>query len=110
MAVVIGVYHARPGREAETEALLRRHVPTLRRLGLATDRLGIVLRTPTEAVFLELFEWSTADAVDRAHGEAAVQEIWEALESAAEFVSLSHLPQSDKLFPLFEPVAWSLYE
>jgi hypothetical protein len=110
VAVVIGAYRARASREAEVELLLRRHIPTLRSLGLATDRLGVLLRCLEEPVFLELFEWAAPDAVTRAHEETAVKEIWDALELAAEFISLSALPQSDRLFPHFQPLSLDLRE
>ena len=47
--------------------LLHGHVPTLRRLGLATDRPTLLLRAPSEGVLLEIFEWRDGEAARTAH-------------------------------------------
>ena len=45
MSLVIAMYRPHPGREDELENLIRKHVPTLRDLELATSRPPILARS-----------------------------------------------------------------
>ena len=40
----IAVYRPKPGKEAELLQVVKEHVPTLRREGLATDRVAHVMK------------------------------------------------------------------
>jgi hypothetical protein len=53
--VIVG-YRPKPGREEELLALTREPVPALRRLGLATDRPALDMRSKSD-VIIEVFEW-----------------------------------------------------
>lgn len=102
--VVIAMYRPKAGREGDLLALVRRHVPTLRRLGLATERPVTLLRSFQDGTLLEIFEWRSVDAARDAHERAEVGEIWGALEEASEFRHLGGLPEAGRPFPHFEAV------
>ena len=53
--MVIVAYRPKPGQEDALLALTREHVPMLRRLGLATDRPCLVMRSGS-GVIIEVFE------------------------------------------------------
>ena len=67
-ATVICHYRVRSGQEQAFEALLERHWPALRRLGLATDEPSRVYRGADAAgrpLFWEIFDWKSEDAAGR---------------------------------------------
>lgn len=101
--IVMAVYRAKSGKADEIAGLIKRHVPLLREEGLATARASIVVRSPEDGTFVEIFEWDTADAVVPPHEIPAVKEIWTAMEQVADFVTLGDVPESKVQFPSFTP-------
>ena len=101
--VVIAAYRPHAGKDAEFRRLLAQHGPTLRSEGLITGRPTVVLRAG-DGTFLEIFEWASDEAVRGAHERAPVARLWEAMEKAADFVSLDSLEESHRPFTHFEPV------
>ncbi len=98
------VYRAKPGKDEELAALIQRHVPVLRAEGLATERASIVMRSPRDGTFIEIFEWSRPDEAHAAHTNPKVAEIWNAMEEVAEFLTLADVPEATVRFAHFEPV------
>ena len=84
--VVVVTYRVAAGNEARFETLLARHTSTLRTLGLITDWPTRTLRRNHggEAFYIEVFEWSSPDAADRASEVPEVIEIWEPMAAACE--------------------------
>jgi hypothetical protein len=87
MLIAICTYRVKPGKEDEFSALLRRHWPALRELGLAEDRPSLTFRGTDEsggAVFTEVLRWKDAEAPQRAHELPAVMAIWEPMGMCCE--------------------------
>ena len=101
--IVVAVYRPHPGKAEEMAALITRHVPLLRRQGLATDRAPIVMRS-ADGSFVEVFEWDPAASDVPPHLIPAVREIWDAMEAIGDFATLSDLPESAGPHPSFTPV------
>ncbi|MCP5181750.1 MAG: hypothetical protein H6993_03510 [Pseudomonadales bacterium] len=84
---VLCQYRVKRGSEAAFEALLKRHWPTLYRLGMVTDSPSRQYRGREqdngEPVYFELFDWFDG-GLERAHGDAQVMAIWEAMEALCE--------------------------
>jgi quinol monooxygenase YgiN len=102
-ALVICAFRPKPGREKELLAVIRDHMPTLRSQGLVTDRAPIVGRA-TDGTILEVFEWKSQAAVDEAHRNPVVRQLWERFEECSQYISLRDLPETQSPFPHFEPV------
>jgi len=51
-----------------------------------------------------VFEWSSAEAVERAHHTPAVLALWAEFEAACEYVPLSPLDEARRPFSEFEPL------
>ena len=98
---VFVVYRAKAGSEAALLDHIRRHVPLLQRLGLATVRAPFVMRG-AGGVLLEVFEWASEAASRRAHHEAEVQAAWARFAELCTFEALSSLPEAAKPFAHFE--------
>jgi hypothetical protein len=74
-------YHPKKGKEAELQALVERHWPTLSRTGLVTKDPARVWKATdkrTGAVhFVELFAWKDERASEVAHQTPEVMAVWE---------------------------------
>ena len=100
---VIACYRPHAGREADLVALVRRHVPRLRELGLATDAPAIVTRAP-DGTIVEVFEWASEEAVRIAHEHPGVKELWDAFGELCEYVPIASVPGAEHPFTHLEPV------
>ncbi|MCC7137502.1 MAG: hypothetical protein IT460_03635 [Planctomycetes bacterium] len=83
---VVAQYRVRADREAEFRALLERHEPTLRRLGLAVGAPTQRFRGHEREglLYVEIFTWRDAAAVEAAHRHPEVAAIWDAMEPCLE--------------------------
>lgn len=102
--IVIAIYKPAAGKEKELDALVAKHVPTLRELGLATSRESVQMRAADGAV-VEIFEWTSEEAARQAHDHPAVAKIWESMGKIAGFGKLQDLPESGKAFAHFSPIS-----
>ena len=101
--LVIAAYRPRPGKDKELLGVVRDHVPALRRQGLVTERAALVLQA-ADGTLLELFEWTGEAAVERAHHDPVVRELWSRFEHAAEMITLGDLAEAAERFPHFTPL------
>lgn len=100
--MVIAVFRPKPGREDDLLALTREHVPILRRLGLATDRPALAMRSK-DGMIVEVFEWKDG-SIATAHEHPEVLAMWSRYEIACDYVTLDALPEAKDLFAQFEPI------
>jgi hypothetical protein len=100
--IVIVAYRPKAGHDGELFALVKDHVPFLRRLGLATDRPATAMRGK-DGVIVEVFEWK-AGAIASAHENSDVQELWAKYAAVCDFVPLRELPEAKDMFAQFEPI------
>ena len=101
--LVIAAYRPKPGQHGALLALVREHAPTLRRLGLATDRPAIAMRA-ADGTMLEVFEWTSREAIDRAYHDPDVQVPWSKFGAACDYVALDSVAEARQLFAEFEPI------
>lgn len=92
------------GRSAALEAILAEHVPALRREGLASARPVLLLQSPADGTYVEIFEWLSAEAAEAAHRNATVIALWERIGAVARIRSLADLPDALRPFPQFRPI------
>lgn len=102
---VIAAYRPKPGKERELRELIREHRRSLSDAQLVTSRPPLVLRARSDGTLLEIFEWASAKAADRAHRHASVRAIWKKLATVADFVPLSDVAEAGKAFSHFEALA-----
>jgi hypothetical protein len=100
--VVMAMYRPKPGKDDALRALIARHVPRLRELGLATCRPAALLQA-ADGTYIEIFEWKPGGA-HAAHSNAGVLEIWNAFASVSDFVRLADIAESQRPFAHFRPV------
>jgi hypothetical protein len=81
---VVCTYRVQRNQEDAFLALLRRHWPTLKSLGLVTDEPAKVLRSCDQpTTFVEIFTWADKGA-EEAHEHPDVLAIWEPMEKLCE--------------------------
>ncbi len=58
-----------------------------------------------DGTLIEVFEWASAEAIERAHANPAVLALWAAFEAACDYVPLASLAEASQLFAEFTPLA-----
>ncbi len=101
--VVFALYKPHQGKDPELLEIIKQHVPTLRRLEMATDRPVVLVKTKN-GTYIEIFEWSTAEAAGLAHHHPEVAKVWEAMGKVADLVTLESLEEIKQQFPHFQPI------
>ncbi len=102
--IVFALYRPKPGREADLLAIVKGHVPALRKLGLVTSRAPLIARSRKDGTIIEAFEWASAETIERAHRDPAVQAIWARFAECADYPSFGQLAEASEMFAGFEPV------
>jgi len=80
MLTSLCVYRVKSGSEAAFRALLARHWPTLRRVGLAADDPPTIYQGMEKAgapLFVEVLTWKDAEGPNMAHELPEVMSVWE---------------------------------
>ena len=101
--IVIACYRPKRGRDAQLLRLMAEHVPILRSVGLATDRASIMGRAK-DGTIVEVFEWVSPEAIQRAHEDPTVLAMWGRYEEVCDYVRLTDLAESAELFAGFEAI------
>ncbi len=101
--IVIVNYRPKPDKDAELMGCVRDHMDVLRKEGLATHRPAVVMRAKDGSV-LEIFEWVSADAIQKSHTNEAVQALWKRFNEACTYGKLAELSEAQEMFATFEPL------
>lgn len=98
--VVIAMYRPKVGQTAELESLVKRHFAVLNEYGLTTEQKPFIGRS-ADGTILEIFEWLSREAAEKAHDHPAVAKIWEAMTMVCKFGRLEQMPEAGNMFPHF---------
>jgi quinol monooxygenase YgiN len=101
---VIVAYAPKAGKEEDLLAAVRKHLQVLQAEQLVTDRPAYVMRA-ADGTILEIFEWRSAEAVQEAHGNPAVQALWAEFGAVCDYVPLSKLAEAHQMFAEFDAVS-----
>ncbi len=80
---VICTYRVKESTQPDFHALMTRHWPTLKKLGLATSERPLLYTGKDESgqpLLVEIFSWIDPQAPERAHADPEVMAIWNAME------------------------------
>ena len=100
---VIACFKPKPGKEKLLLDVVRDHLPVLRKEGLVSDKQSYTMKAKDGSI-IEVFEWKSEAAIDEAHKNKAVLELWKRYEEVCEYIPLADLAESKHLFSNFEPV------
>jgi hypothetical protein len=98
---VIAAFKPKPGMHARLDAVVDKHWRILRDEKLVTERPRHAMRAGDGTV-IEVFEWASAEAIERAHLTPAVLALWAEFEAACDYVPLSSLGEAQHPFSEFE--------
>jgi hypothetical protein len=82
---------------------VRQRVPTLRREGLVTERVPVIMRTK-DGTIIEVSEWKSREAIEEAHSNPRVLAMWDKFFAVCDCVPLKTVPEAEMMFAGFEPV------
>ncbi|HXP35978.1 MAG TPA: antibiotic biosynthesis monooxygenase family protein [Chthoniobacterales bacterium] len=102
--IVIVAYRPKPGKETELLEVVRSRVPTLRKEGLATDRVPTIMHS-RDGTIIEVSEWKSREAIDAAHKNPNVLAMWNKFFAICDCIPLNTLAEAKEMFAGFEPVA-----
>jgi quinol monooxygenase YgiN len=101
--IVIVAYRPKPGRDGQTLDLVRSRVPTLRKEGLVTHRVPVIMRA-RDGTIIEVSEWKSREAIEAAHKNSNVLVMWSRFFEVCDCIPLNTLSESTEMFAGFEPV------
>jgi quinol monooxygenase YgiN len=99
--VFMALYRPKPGQADELKEILKVHIPTLSEEGLITERELLTLQAE-DGTIIEIAEWKSTEAIDKAHHSEKVMAVWDKISSVAELTSLSSLAEAQYPFPNFK--------
>jgi quinol monooxygenase YgiN len=101
--VVIVAYRPKPGHEAELLELVSGRVPLLRKEGLVTDRVPVIMRAK-DGTIVEVSEWKSQQAIEEAHRNPQVLAMWDKFFVVCDCVPLKTVPEAETMFAGFAPI------
>ena len=101
--IVIACYKPKPGKNDELRALMPAHLSTLRGEGLVTDRESIMMEAK-DGTILEVFEWKSTEAIEAAHSNPVVGEMWKRYAEVCDFVPVGQVEEAMEMFSQFTPL------
>ncbi len=101
--IVIACYKPIAGKQEALESLVESHVQSLRDEGLVTDRQPIILKAK-DGTITEIFEWKSKEAIELAHENPRVQQIWQQFANVCAYVPIGDLAEAAEIFPDFMPL------
>ncbi|HKH44215.1 MAG TPA: hypothetical protein VKM72_06085 [Thermoanaerobaculia bacterium] len=100
---VIVAYTPKPDKEEQLIAAVKKHLQVLKAEELVTDKPGYVMRA-SDGTIVEVFEWRSAEAIQQAHTNPAVQALWAEFGAACDYTPLAKLKEAHQMFAEFDAV------
>jgi hypothetical protein len=101
--IVIVGYRPKSGQQEALRRLILDHVATLRSERLVTDRVPITMQAQDGTV-VEVFEWASSAAIERAHTNPAVLRMWGHFSEVCDYVPIGQVAEAANLFSEFTPI------
>ena len=101
--IVVVAYRPKLGHEGELLEIVRSRVPILRKQGLVTDRVPVIMRAK-DGTIIEVSEWKSHKAIEEAHQNPRVLAMWDKFAAVCDCIPLNMVPESATMFAGFEPI------
>ena len=101
--IVIVAYKPKPGKAEALKEFTKAHVSRLRVEGLVTDREPVIVES-ADGTIVEVFEWLSAEAIEQAHSNPAVHQLWAEYAEVCDYVPLNTLGETRNLFAEFTAI------
>ena len=100
--VIVG-YKPKPGKEAALKELMKTHLPVLMEQGLVRDKVSYIMEA-TDGTIVEVFEWLSEEAIEQAHKNPEVLELWGKYAEVCDYIPVGNLAEIGNLFSGFKPL------
>jgi hypothetical protein len=101
--ITIVAYKPKLGKAEALKTLTKTHVPRLKKEGLVTDREAVIMEAK-DGTIVEVFEWLSAEAIQSAHKNPAVLQMWGEYAEVCDYVPLNTLAEVNDMFAGFAPL------
>jgi quinol monooxygenase YgiN len=101
--ITIAVYRPKKGKEDALLKLVHEHMPILKSQQLITERKPIVMQAADKSI-IEIFEWTSVEAIKQAHTNAAVQDLWNRFSEVCAYDMPVNVTEFHNMFSEFEPI------
>lgn len=101
--VVIVVYRPLKGKEAALEHIVKSHHAVLRQHQFVTSRHPVLMKA-LDGSIVEVFEWVSQEAIERAHTHPVVGQLWEKFGEVCTYEKPVDVNEFHNLFSEFESV------
>jgi len=101
--IVMACYKPKENKAAALKELMKTHLPRLKQQGLVTDRKSIIMEA-ADGTIVEVFEWLSEEAIQNAHKNPAVLQMWGEYAEVCDYVPVGSLAEAGNLFTAFEPL------
>jgi hypothetical protein len=99
----IVAYAPKPGKDQQLLGAVRKHLQVLKAEQLVTERSACVM-CAADGTIIEVFECRSAEAIQRAHSNPAVQALWAEFGAACDYKPLASLAEAHQMFAEFDAV------
>jgi quinol monooxygenase YgiN len=89
--IVIVAYRPKPGKENELKQL-------------ALEHYAILKNQEKDGTIVEVFEWKSRAAIEQAHTNQAVLQMWEQYNQVCDYIPFGKVDESASLFSEFTPL------
>jgi hypothetical protein len=100
--VIVG-YKPKPGKEAALNELMKTHLPVLAKEGLVREKESYIMQAG-DGTIVEVFEWLSVEAIEKAHTNPAVLELWAKYAEVCDYIPVGNLAEIANLFSGFKPL------
>jgi len=101
--IVIVGYKPKANQATALKELMKTHLPRLKKENLVTDRPSIIMEA-ADGTIVEVFEWISDEAIQNAHKNPAVLQMWGEYAEVCDYVPVGGLAEAGDLFSGFEPL------
>jgi len=98
--IAIACFKPNPHMESKLIELILMHGSALRRSGYVSETPSYRAKS-SDGKIIEVFEWISNEAKEKAHQDPEIKSIWDEFESICEITILGSLPESKHKFANF---------
>ncbi len=100
--IVIVAYKPKEGKPETLRQLMREHYSILKSENLVTDRASVMMEAK-DGTIIEVFEWKSKSAVEQAHTNPVILEMWGKYAEACDYIPVGKVEEASNLFSDFTP-------
>lgn len=101
--IVIAAYKPKEGQSEALKLLMKEHLSTLKSQNYVTDRASIIMEA-LDGTIIEVFEWVSAHAMQQAHSNPVVLEMWGKYAEVCDYIPVGNVAETSQLFSAFTPL------